>query len=108
MSPWARWATCWRCWSRPPTNRNAPRLTSVKLAYVDQGYAGEKLAAQAEAHGIGLEAVKLAEAKRGFVLLLRRWVVERSCAWLARFRRLSRDYERASCHPRRPALASLY
>ena len=41
-----------------------------------------------------LEVVKLADAKRGFVLLPRRWVVERSFAWLARFRRLSRDYER--------------
>ncbi len=67
---------------------------SVRLAYVDQGYTGEKPAAEAEAHGIELEVVKLAEAKRGFVLLPRRWVVERSFAWLARFRRLSRDYER--------------
>ena len=41
-----------------------------------------------------LEVVKLAAAKRGFVLLPRRWVVERSNAWLARFRRLARDYER--------------
>lgn len=38
--------------------------------------------------------VKLAEAKKGFVLLPRRWVVERSFAWMARFRRLARDYER--------------
>jgi transposase len=45
-------------------------------------------------HGIHLEVVKLLEAKRGFVLLPRRWVVERSFAWAARFRRLSRDYER--------------
>ena len=67
---------------------------SVDLAYVDQGYTGEKPAAQAEARGIKSEVVKLAEAKRGFVLLPRRWVVERSFAWLARFRRLSRDYER--------------
>ena len=41
-----------------------------------------------------LRVVKLPEAKRGFVLLPRRWVVERSFAWLARFRRLARDYER--------------
>jgi transposase len=38
--------------------------------------------------------VKLPEAKRGFVLLPRRWVVERSFAWAARSRRLARDYER--------------
>ena len=67
---------------------------SVTLASVDQGYTGESAAAQAEAHGIALEVVKLAEAKRGCVLLPRRWVVERSFAWATRFRRLVRDYER--------------
>ena len=67
---------------------------SVDLAYVDQGYTGPQAAEAAAKHGIELEVVKLAEAKRGFVLLPRRWVVERSFAWLARFRRLSRDYER--------------
>ena len=68
----------------------------VDLAYVDQGYTGKKAADAAAKHGIELAVVKLAEAKRGFVLLPRRWVVERSFAWLARFRRLSRDYERLS------------
>lgn len=68
----------------------------VRLAFVDQGYTGEKPAADAKRHGIELEVVKLSEAKRGFVLLPRRWVVERSIAWLARFRRLARDYERLS------------
>jgi len=67
---------------------------SVELAYVDQGYTGQDAAAEAADHGIQLEVVKLPEAKRGFVLLPRRWVVERSFAWLARFRRLARDYER--------------
>ena len=67
---------------------------TVELAYVDQGYTGETPAADAAAHGIRLEVVKLPEAKRGFVLLPRRWVVERSFGWLARFRRLARDYER--------------
>ena len=43
---------------------------------------------------IALEVVKLPEAKRGFVLLPRRWVVERSFAWATRFRRLVKDYER--------------
>jgi len=67
---------------------------SVEVAFVDQGYTGEQPAADAEAHGIRLEVVKLPTAKRGFVLLPRRWVVERSFAWMARFRRLARDYER--------------
>ena len=69
---------------------------SVELAYVDQGYTGERPAADAQRWGIALEVVKLAAAKRGFVLLPRRRVVERSIAWLARFRRLARDYERLS------------
>lgn len=67
---------------------------SVELAYVDQGYTGKTAAQAAQSHGIQLEVVKHTEAKRGFVLLPRRWVVERSFAWAARFRRLARDYER--------------
>ena len=67
---------------------------SVELAYVDQGYTGEKPAAAAQEHGLRLEVVKHHEAKHGFVLLPRRWVVERTFAWAARFRRLARDYER--------------
>ena len=67
---------------------------SVEVAFVDQGYTGRAVAAEAAAAGIQLEVVGLPEAKRGFVLLPRRWVVERSFAWLSRFRRLARDYER--------------
>lgn len=67
---------------------------AVTLAYADQGYTGEAARQGARAHGIELEVVKHTEAKRGFVLLPRRWVVERSFAWAARFRRLARDYER--------------
>jgi len=67
---------------------------TVELAYVDAGYTGDAAREAAEAHGIRLEVVKLPEAKRGFVLLPRRWVVERSFAWMTRFRRLARDYER--------------
>lgn len=67
---------------------------AVEVAFVDQGYSGESAARQAEAHGIQLEVIKHTEAKKGFILLPRRWVVERSFGWMARFRRLSRDYER--------------
>jgi transposase len=67
---------------------------SVELAYVDQGYTGERAASEAEARGISLEVVKHPEAKQGFVLLPRRWVVERDFAWASRFRRLVKDYER--------------
>lgn len=67
---------------------------TVQLAWVDQGYTGDAPAQAAQAHGISLEVVKRPEAERGFVLLPRRWVVERSFAWASRFRRLARDYER--------------
>ncbi len=67
---------------------------AVELAYVDMGYTGEAAREIAAAHGIRLEVVKMPEARKGFVLLPRRWVVERSFGWAARFRRLARDYER--------------
>ncbi len=67
---------------------------SVHVAFVDSGYNGEAAAAVAAEHGIALQVVSLPEAKKGFVLLPRRWVVERSFAWTARCRRLARDYER--------------
>jgi transposase len=67
---------------------------TVELAYVDQGYTGQEPAEAAAEHGIRLEVVKLPEAKHGFVLLPKRWVVERGFAWASRFRRLARDYER--------------
>jgi Transposase DDE domain len=55
---------------------------------------GERPSEEAEGHSITLEVVKHEEAKRGFVLLPRRWVVERDFAWASRFRRLVKDYER--------------
>jgi transposase len=67
---------------------------TVEVGFVDQGYTGDDPATEAASHGIRLEVVKLPAAKRGFVLLPRRWVVERSFAWTGRFRRLTRDYER--------------
>jgi transposase len=67
---------------------------NVTLAFVDQGYTGPKPTAAAKAQGIELEVVKLPEAKRGFILLPRRWVVERTFAWAIRFRRLVKDHER--------------
>ena len=67
---------------------------SVELMWVDQGYTGENAAHSAQEHGVSLRVVKLPTAKRGWVLLPRRWVVERSFAWANRFRRLVKDYER--------------
>ena len=67
---------------------------NVEAAFADQGYTGDAAEAAAAENGIRLIIVRLSEAKQGFVLLPRRWVVERSFGWLARFRRLARDWER--------------
>jgi len=67
---------------------------TVEVAFADQGYTGQDTAAAALGWGIRLAVVKLPEVRQGFVLLPRRWVVERSFARLSRFRRLARDYER--------------
>ena len=67
---------------------------NVALAWADQGYTGEQAKAAAQEHGVKLEVVRLPGAKKGFVLLPRRWVVERSFSWKTRFRRMVRDYER--------------
>jgi transposase len=71
-------------------------LTSgeVELCFADQGYTGDEPRQIAADLGMQLEVVRLPDAKRGFVLLPRRWVVERSFAWMTRFRRLARDFER--------------
>jgi len=67
---------------------------SVELIYAGQEYTGEEAFEEATGRGIVLHVVKFNEAKKGFVLLPRRWVVERSFGWMSRFRRLARDYER--------------
>jgi len=67
---------------------------SVELIYADQGYTGGEAFDEAAGRGIILHVVKLPEARKGFMLLPRRWVVERSFGWMARLRHLARDYER--------------
>jgi transposase len=73
---------------------------SVQISYADQGYTGDEAREQCQRRGIELVVVKLPkmEGEKKFVLLPRRWVVERSFAWLNRFRRLARDYERMADH----------
>ena len=66
----------------------------VEVAFADQGYTGRQTALEATEVGVELVVVKRPEASKGFILLPRRWVVERSFAWLSRFRRLGRDLER--------------
>jgi transposase len=67
---------------------------AVEIAFVDEGYTDDTPQQAAATQGIQLMVVKLPDAKHGFVLLPRRWVIERSFGWAARFRRLARDYER--------------
>lgn len=61
-----------------PVNRVQEEDETVWIAYVDQGYTGENAADAAGEPGTKLEVVKLPTAKRGFALLPRRWVIERS------------------------------
>jgi transposase len=67
---------------------------AVEVVYADAAYTGEETAAAAQEQGMHLVVVKRPEGSHGFVLLPKRWVVERSFAWVSRFRRLARDYER--------------
>jgi transposase len=67
---------------------------TVEVIYADAAYTGEETAAAAQEHGMRLVVVQRPEGSHGFVLLPKRWVVERSFAWVSRFRRLARDYER--------------
>ena len=68
-----------------------PRLQRI---WADGGYAGKLIGWVQETCGWVLEIIKRNEAVKGFKLLPRRWVVERTFGWLGRFRRLSKDYER--------------
>jgi transposase len=67
---------------------------SVSACFADQGYTGEEPAKQAKAAGIELVVVKKPTGTPGFLVLPKRWVVERTQGCLGRFRRLMRDYER--------------
>jgi len=67
---------------------------NIEIADVDQGYTRENAAQGARKLGIELVVAKLEEAKSRFVLLPKRWVVERRFAWATRFRHLAKDYER--------------
>jgi len=69
-------------------------LPSLSLVYADGGYQGRLVALAKSAWGIVLDIVRKPADQRGFAVLPRRWVVERTFSWLLRWRRLARDYER--------------
>lgn len=67
---------------------------NIDVMIADQGYTGEQAHIDASLHKIELVVMKRPAGEKGFILLPRRWVVERTFAWTARFRRLARDLER--------------
>ena len=68
-------------------------LNTVKLIWADSGYRGELIEWVKKTFNCLLEVIKK-KKKQGFHVLPRRWVVERTFAWLGRYRRLSKDYEK--------------
>jgi len=65
----------------------------LKLVWVDGKYCGQLVEWVQKAYGWTLDVVKRAKDAKGWVVLPRRWVIERTFGWLGRYRRLSRDYE---------------
>jgi putative transposase len=65
----------------------------LKLIWVDGKYSGKLVEWVDKAYGWTLQVVKRPKGAEGWVLLPRRWVIERTFGWLGRYRRLSRDYE---------------
>lgn len=74
--------------------RTCQTYPTVAKLFADGGYAGEKLAtAVAHIEALAIEIVKRSDQAKGFVILSRRWIVERTFAWLNRCRRLAKDWE---------------
>jgi transposase len=70
------------------------RFPSLERAIADGGYQGPATAAAAQDEaGVALEIVKRSDTAKGFVLLPKRWIVERTFGWLGRCRRLAKDFE---------------
>lgn len=65
----------------------------IAIIYADGGYAGAKLKAALADQPIALEIVKRTDKERGFKVVRRRWVIERTLSWLRRNRRLMAHYE---------------
>lgn len=90
-------------------DRDGPKLLEpflllygwLKTVFVDGGYAGhlaQWMARLPRHRHLAMQVVKRPQAAKGFVLLPKRWVVERTFAWLGNFRRLAKDYELRTDH----------
>lgn len=77
-----------------PISWLAAKLPTVRHLWADGGYVGKLVEAARWFCGITVEVVKKKEGQRGFEVLPRRWVVERTFAWITKCRRLDHDYER--------------
>ncbi|MFE5549217.1 transposase [Streptomyces sp. NPDC056534] len=79
-----------------------PRLRQIHhriaLVWADGGYAGKLVTWAKERWNLTLEIVRRSDDAQGFVVLPRRWVVERTLSWICRRRRCVRDYERLTAH----------
>jgi putative transposase len=69
------------------------KFARLKKLWADGNYTGDWIQALGQDFPIDIELVKRAEGQRGFKVIPRRWVVERTFAWLTQYRRLSKDYE---------------
>ena len=69
------------------------RFPRLVLIWADGGYAGKLVVWVQETLGWMLEIVKRSDDMTGFVVLPKRWIVERTLGWLGRYRRHSKDYE---------------
>lgn len=76
----------------------AAKLPGVKLVWAEGGYADKLVQWAKTALGIVLDIVNQKKGQRGFAVLPRRWVVERTLSWITSCRRLGRDYERRVDH----------
>jgi transposase len=74
------------------------RFSTITLVWADGGYAGRLVTWACQVLALTVTIVKRSDDTKGFVVLPRRWVVERTFGWLMRYRRLTRDYERRPEH----------
>jgi len=80
--------------ARPTLKGLKVKLPSVRHIFADGGYSGQLVALAKSAWQLVIEVVKKPAGQKGFSILPRRWVVERTFSWLFRWRRLRSDYER--------------